>query len=137
MAYIRHDSHGQTTIKNSQALGSASPLETDEDGYAEIGDDAADLLAALDTHVDVVSAPASAKDEDESDDEAGGTESDDGEAEDEGFDAEAFVDRTPMSEVIEDLESGDYDEHLDAIEAAEAENRDREGVTDAITARRE
>lgn len=53
------------------------------------------------------------------------------------FDAEAFVDRTPMAEVIEDIERGEFDDHLDAIEAAEADNRDRVGVADAIADRRE
>lgn len=49
------------------------------------------------------------------------------------FDATAFVDRTPMSVVIEDLETGDYDTHLDAIEAA----AERVGVQDAIEERRD
>lgn len=58
MAWIRHASGGQTTIKNAQALGDVSPLETDADGYAEVEDaDAADLLATLDPHVEVVSGP--------------------------------------------------------------------------------
>lgn len=51
-----------------------------------------------------------------------------------GFDnAEAFVDRTPLSKVVEDLESGDYDGHLDAIEAA----AERQGVLDEVAERRE
>jgi hypothetical protein len=56
---------------------------------------------------------------------------------DDAFDPAAFVDRTPMDDVIADIESGDYDAHLDAIEAAEAEGRDRDGVADAIDERRE
>lgn len=112
MVWIRHESGEKTVIKNAQALGPESPLETDADGYAEVDDaEAADLLATLDPNVQVVAAP-----------------------EDDGtFEAEAFVDRTPMSEVIEDLETGDYDGHLDAIEAA----ADRKGVQTAIDERRE
>lgn len=49
------------------------------------------------------------------------------------FDAEAFAGRTPMSKVVDDLETGEYDDHLDAIEAA----ADRVGVQDAIDERRE
>lgn len=49
------------------------------------------------------------------------------------FDAAEFVDRTPMATVIDDLESGDYDEHLDAIEGEAS----RRGVLDAVSARRE
>ena len=56
---------------------------------------------------------------------------------DDGFDPAAFADRTPMIDVVEDIESGDYDAHLDAIEAAESEGRDRDGVADAIDERRE
>ena len=54
----------------------------------------------------------------------------------EAFDAKSFVDRTPMADVIDDIESGDYDAHLDAIAQAETEARDRNGVADAIAARR-
>ena len=51
--------------------------------------------------------------------------------------AEEFVDRTPQSEVTDDLETGDYDAYLDAIESAERSNDDRNGVTKAISERRE
>lgn len=61
-------------------------------------------------------------------------DTEDTDAEDaEEFDAGAFVDRTPMGDVIDDLESGEYDEHLDAIESEAS----RRGVLDAISARRE
>lgn len=73
---------------------------------------------------------------DDGDDEAADADASDDNDGDE-FDAGAFVDRTPMSEVVSDIESGDYDDRLDAIEAAEADGRDREGVADAIEARRE
>jgi len=54
MAYIRHDSHDETTISNQQALGEDSPIETDGDGYAEVSDeDTATLLAAMDSHISV------------------------------------------------------------------------------------
>ena len=61
---------------------------------------------------------------------------DEGDDEDEEFDAEAFVDRTPQKEVIVDLETGEYDEYLDEIETAEAENHDRRGVERALEERR-
>jgi hypothetical protein len=52
MAYIRHDSHDETTISNRQALGEDSPIETDGDGYAEVADDdTATLVAAMDSHI--------------------------------------------------------------------------------------
>lgn len=52
------------------------------------------------------------------------------------FDAEAFVDRN-ASEVREDIRSGDYDAHLDAIEDAELADRDRTTVHDELEQRRE
>lgn len=53
-------------------------------------------------------------------------------------DPRAFVDRTPMQKVIADIETGDYDSHLDAIEAAEKERSNpRTGVLDAMEDRRE
>ena len=67
------------------------------------------------------------EDPDETDDEA------DSEAEEEEFDAEAFVDRTPMDDVVDDIENGEADDHLDAV----AEAADREGVQDAVEARRD
>lgn len=52
------------------------------------------------------------------------------------FDAEAFVDRN-VPPVAEDLDTGDYDDHLEAIEAAEsADGSPRNGVVEAIEARR-
>lgn len=52
--------------------------------------------------------------------------------ESEEFDAAAFVDRTPMDDVIDDIHSGDVDEHLDAI----GEAADRVGIDDAVGERR-
>ncbi len=75
--------------------------------------------------------------EDETDADEGETDSDDEEASDgDGFDAEAFVDRSPMDDVIEDIEAGGADEYLDAVQAAEEDGRDRVGVQDAIGERR-
>jgi hypothetical protein len=49
------------------------------------------------------------------------------------FDAEAFLDRTPVSDVADDIKSGVADSHLDEVEAA----ADRVTVERAIEARRE
>lgn len=112
MVRLAHDSGEAVTVDSRQALGDESPLEFDEDGYAEVDDEeAAELCAAL--HRDIRVEPAfSGADE---------------------FDAEAFVDRTPMDDVVADLESGDYDDNLEAIE----ESADRQGVLEAIDQRRE
>jgi hypothetical protein len=113
MVWIHHESGEQTVIKNGQALGPESPLETDEAGYAEVEDeDRAALLTTLDPNVVRTSEPDTDDDE---------------------FDAAEFVDRTPMDVVIDDIESGDVDDHLEAIKEA----ADREGVQDAVSERRE
>ena len=77
------------------------------------------------------------EDPDEADDE-GSDEADAGDADESAeesgeFDAEAFTDRTPMDDVVDDIESGEADDHLDAV----AEADDREGVQDAVEARRD
>ncbi len=72
---------------------------------------------------------------DEPDDEYSGTNDasgDDGAAELDGFDASAFVDRTPIEDVVEDIHAGEADDHLDAV----AEAADRVGVEDAVGERR-
>jgi len=113
MVWIRHESGEQTVIKNGQALGPESPLETDEAGLAEVEDeDRAALLTTLDPNVVRTSEP---------------------DTDDDQFDAAVFVDRTPMDDVIADIESGDVDDHLEAIKEA----ADREGVQDAVSERRE
>lgn len=124
MRYLNHDSGEATTLKNSQVLGDDSPLEFDADGRAGPLDDArAEKIAAMHRHVTL---GERARQSDETDENAD-------EAETDGFDAEAFVDRTPMEDVVADIESGEYDEHLDAIVNA----AERAGVEDAVDARQE
>lgn len=91
-----------------------------EDGEAVVEDrETARALARRHRHIHIIGA---VQDTESADDDAG----------DEQFDAEAFVDRTPMSDVVEDIEAGDYDDHLKAIDVV----AEREGVKDAVDARR-
>jgi len=134
---LRHERQPDYTGELTLGLAPDGPLQFD-DGVATVGDQAraeaiADRYAAIvyaGSGDDGDSGEEGASDEEDED--ASGTD----EADD-AFDAESFVDRTPMEEVVSDIESGDYDEHLDAIEAAEAAGRDRDGVADAINERRE
>ncbi|QLH78678.1 hypothetical protein HZS55_15890 [Halosimplex rubrum] len=57
---------------------------------------------------------------------------DSADGEGDGFDAAAFVDRTPMDDVVEDIQAGEADDHLRAV----AEAADRVGVEDAVGQRR-
>ena len=52
--------------------------------------------------------------------------------EESGFDAEEFVDRKPMDDVIEDIHAGEADDHLTAVQDA----AERVGVSDAVGERR-
>lgn len=51
---------------------------------------------------------------------------------DDGFDVESFVDRTPVFEVVDDIEAGEADGHLDAVKAAD----DRVTVEEAVDSRK-
>jgi hypothetical protein len=115
--FLKHDSDGAAELRNQQVLGDDSPLEFDEDGYAEVDDAVGEKLLAMHRHI-----------------QRGGHGPDNGDETDgDGFEAEAFVDRTPMDDVVDDIESGEYDDHLDAI----ADAADRQGVLDAVDDRRE
>lgn len=65
----------------------------------------------------------------------GGDGSDDDESDDEGGLAETLRDMT-VSEFEEELESGRFDDRLDAVADAERDGKDRTGVHDAIGIRR-
>jgi len=51
-------------------------------------------------------------------------------------DPEAFVDRTPVTDVAEDIRDGAVDGQLDAVEEAEEAGRERTTVSEAIADRR-
>lgn len=107
------------------ACGLVEPLQF-EDGYATVEDETtADRIVATHSHIHY---PATHPDAERS----SVPESTDSNE----FDAESFVDRVPMSDVIDDIESGMVDHQLDAIESAETDGKDRQGVHDAIEARR-
>lgn len=119
MRYIRSEADDPTAIKNAQVLGDQSPLEFDDQGRAgPLEDDLAERVVAMDAHLTLGRPVRDGDDETDSDADV---------------DAEAFVDRTPMEDVVADIDSGEYDAHLDAIEAAAT----REGVQDAIDERRQ
>ncbi len=68
-------------------------------------------------------------------DDEGETDSDeqaDQDDETDDFDVDAFLDRTPVDDVVEDIEAGEVDDHLDAV----AEAAGRVTVEDAIGQRR-
>lgn len=105
------------------ACGLAEPLSF-EDGFADVDDEEqAEQIVARHKHIHYPRQHPDAFDDWQS---ASVSE----------FDAEEFVDRVPMSDVIDDIESGEFDQWLRSIEAAETAGKDRQGVHDAIEARR-
>jgi len=53
------------------------------------------------------------------------------------FVAQEFVNRTPVDDVASDILAGDADGHLDQVEQAERQSRDRKTVYEAVDTRRE
>jgi hypothetical protein len=129
---VRLERDSEFTGELSLGLAEDGVLEFD-DGRAVVADEAqAEAIADRYAAIEYPESDANA-DSDEDSVEDDGEEKE----EEEGFDAALFVDRTPMDNVVEDIESGDYDDHLDAIAAAEREGRNRQGVADGVDARRE
>jgi len=102
-------------------------VATDADGVFEVDEDREDYEDVVER---LQEAGHTSVEQEAEDDEPEATAED-------AVDVEAFVDRTPMSEVVEDIESGTVDDVLDAVEAAEQDTRDRKGVLEAIEDRRE
>ncbi len=75
-----------------------------------------------------------ARADDDDDDSEADSDDDQGDGGDEdGFEAAAFVDRTPMDDVVDDIHAGEADEHLDELDELDDL---RVGVQDAIGERR-
>lgn len=111
----------------SSRSGWSSVRDPETDEYVSLDDDVDDEVAErLTDRYDPVTRADEADTAEEEDEE-------EEEGEEEEFDATEFVDRTPMDDVVEDVENGEADDHLDAVEDA----AEREGVQDAVEARRD
>lgn len=118
--FLKHDSGGAVELRNQQVLGEDSPLEFDQNGLGEVDDAVGEKLLTMHRHVSRGRPPDDSVSEADADDTS-------------DFDAAAFVDRTPMDDVIADIEAGVADDHLDAV----AEEASRQGVLDAVSERQE
>jgi len=113
------------TVQAGQILG--EPLEF-EDGEAVVEEEEdARELALLHKHLEYAGRVTG---------EDTASNGKDAENVDEEFDAEAFVDRTPVSDVVDDIETGEYDDRLDEILKAEQDGHDRKTVQEAVEERR-
>lgn len=72
-------------------------------------------------------------DDSEAESQDGDEDEDEDDTDAEAFDVDAFLDRTPMADVVDDIAAGDADGHLDAVASA----ADRKGVQDAVDDRRD
>ncbi|OYR79333.1 hypothetical protein DJ84_18435 [Halorubrum ezzemoulense] len=50
--WLKHESGEATELRNSQVLGDNSPLEFDEDGYAEVDDQRGSMLLTMHRHIE-------------------------------------------------------------------------------------
>lgn len=94
----------------------------------EVDEDLADHLAGVDEFDILGDYDVLDDDGDDSDGDDGSDDDPDGE-----FDVDAFLDRTPVEDVADDIRAGEADGHLDAVE----ETADRVTVEDAIEDRRD
>jgi len=74
MAYLKHDDGKAIALRNQQVLGDDSPLEFDDEGYAEVADQrTAEKLAAMHRHISLGGhGPSSAADDGGGEDEGDG-----------------------------------------------------------------
>lgn len=125
MVRLHNDRGGDEDIHAGQIFGLDSPIEF-RDGYAEVEDsDKAEKLVNRRSNIHYARSDKTEPSGEAPDDDT------------EDFDARDFVDRYPMGQVIKDIESGDYDEHLNSISNAEIADRSRKGVLEAIEERSE
>jgi hypothetical protein len=131
---LHHERQPGYTGELTLGLAPDGALQFD-DGVATVADEAR-AEAIADRYAAIVYAGAADADSGEDGDGVGGEggETDDETGDEEHtFDAAAFVDRTPMADVVEDIESGEVDAHLEEIAAT----ADRVGVQDAVETRME
>lgn len=136
MRYLYHASDEEAVFRNAQVLGSEDPvLEFNSEGRSvrPLKEEVAEQLSAMHRHVALAERVHDANTtSDGAKDTAGEDTESDRENSSKAFDAEEFVDRTPMSEVVDDIENGEADGHLNAVEAEAS----RQGVLDAVDSRR-
>jgi hypothetical protein len=129
MPYIRHESGEATELRNSQLLGDDSPLEFDEDGYAYVDDvRTAEKLLAMHRHIERGgSGPDGSADVEELP-EPTDLSLDTSEAEALPFNPESHT----IDELEAKLDDVDDEAALKALRNLEAEQKDRDGATEAI-----
>lgn len=149
MPYLKHESGEATELRNSQILGDDSPLEFDEDGYAFVEDPVlADKLLAMHRHIERGGngpdgrGGSGAESETESGTEVPPTDNapdregvtydpDEGESETLPFNPGEHT----IDEIEQKLEDVDDEATLVALGNLEEDQKDRDGVDDAISER--
>lgn len=136
MPYLKHTSGDATELRNQQVLGDESPLEFDENGYAYVEDpEVARKLLAMHRHIE----RGGHGPEDAADSETASEDEDGGEPLDEVAGESGTLPFNPENhtndEVAERVAEIDDEATLVALRNLEAEQKDRDGATEAIDAR--
>lgn len=121
--WIKHDSGEATELRNQQVLGDDSPLEFDENGFAEVDEERGRKLLAMHRHIERGGhGPV--------EDDGGGDKPPDEDVEPPFDPSEKTVD-----ELQDALEQNEYsDAELEALAEAEADGKNRETALEAIEA---
>ena len=129
--WLKHESGEATEVRNSQVLGDDSPLEFDENGFAEIDDERGRKLLTMHRHIERGGhGPASAADDADDADDADVDEVD-GESGTLPFNPE----ENTIDELEQKLADVDDDEAVRALKNLEAEQQARSGAEDVFDER--
>lgn len=125
--WLKHESGEPTELRNSQVLGEDSPLEFDENGYAQVDDERGQMLVTMHRHIKRGGhGPPDADVADEA------------EADDVDDESEALP-FTPEEKTIDELEADvagvDDAAVVRALKNLEAEQQDRAGAEDVFEGR--
>ena len=125
--WLKHESGEATELRNSQVLGDDSPLEFDEDGYAEVDDERGRKLLTMHRHIERGGhGPPGSGDDAYGD--AADVDDLDGESATLPFNPEAKT----IAEIEDEIADIDDAAAVRALKNLEAEQQDRSGAEDVF-----
>jgi len=118
--WLKHESGEATELRNSQVLGDDSPLEFDENGYAEVDNQRGEKLLTMHRHIERGGhGPPDAEDD-----------ADDVDSEGDGW--PFYPEEKTISEIEEEIADIDDPELVRDLAMLEGEERDRSGAEDVF-----
>lgn len=117
--WLKHESGESAELRNSQVLGDDSPLEFDEDGYAEVDDQRGEKLLTMHRHIERGGhGPPGAEDDDDVNGESDGWP--------------FYPEEKTINEIEEEVADIDDPELVRDLAMLEREGRDRSGAEDVF-----